>query len=115
MKMQRVIRLICLLSLFAGLAVAGHTLAAETPAALDTSRALDEMPVLTGEQWQTMQQEAKMAFILGIGHVVTIENHVVRKHPELKRQDFVAKLDEGLRGMPMNSIIEQVDSYYRQN
>ncbi|WP_183363095.1 hypothetical protein [Geomonas limicola] len=81
----------------------------------DLSRELEEMPVLTGEEWQTLQLDTKVAFIWGVGHVVTIEENVVQRHPELKRPDFTAKLAEGLRGVPMSTIIQAVDAYYRNN
>lgn len=88
---------------------------AEEKTPSDLTRELEEMPVLTGEEWQTLRYDTKVAFIWGVGHVVTIEEHVVRRHPELKRPDFSAKLAEGLRGVPMKTIIEVVDAYYQNN
>ncbi|GFO60744.1 hypothetical protein GMST_30690 [Geomonas silvestris] len=90
-------------------------LAAEEKTPADLTRELEEMPVLTGEEWQTLQPDTKVAFIWGVGHVVTIEENVVQRHPELKRPDFTAKLAEGLRGVPMSTIIQAVDAYYRNN
>lgn len=74
----------------------------------------EEMPVLTGRQWETMRPDSKVAFVWGIGHVVTIEEHVVQRHPELKRQGFLAKLAEGLRGVPMTTIVGDIDAYYQK-
>lgn len=88
---------------------------ADTYPQVDVSKGLNEMPVLTGDIWQTMTPDAKVAFVWGVGHVVTIEQHVELKHPELKRAGFVAKLVEGLRGVPMDSIIKSVDAYYQDN
>lgn len=95
----------------------GHrtVLAAEEKTPADLTRELEEMPVLTGEEWQTLQPDTKVAFIWGVGHVVTIEENVVQRHPELKRPAFTAKLAEGLRGVPMSTIIQAVDAYYRNN
>lgn len=90
-------------------------LAAEEKTPADLTRELEEMPVLTGEEWQTLQPDTKVAFIWGVGHVVTIEENVVQRHPELKRPDFTSKLAEGLRGVPMSTIIQAVDAYYRNN
>ena len=102
------------LAFFLTLAGASSAFAEEkTPT--DLSRELKEMPVLTGDQWQTFQPDTKIAFIWGIGHVVTIEEHVMQRHPELRRQGFSAKLAEGLRGVPMNTIIQEIDSYYQKN
>lgn len=116
MKLPRKItRFLSVLSLSALLAGAGSAIAAEEKTPTDLSKQLQEMPVLTGDQWQTLQPDTKIAFIWGIGHVVTIEENVITRHPELRRQGFVAKLAEGLRGVPMNTIIEVVDSYYQKN
>lgn len=99
----------------AGVGLVNYALAAELPVALETRTDLREMPVLDGESWQSMSPDAKIAFIWGVGHVVTVEEAVVQRHPELKRQDFVAKLGEGLRGVPMSSILDRIDGYYQQN
>lgn len=113
MRIGPVARICCFLVLLCGWVVIGKAIGADAAAALQKD--LQEMPVLTGETWQTMAQDSKIAFIWGVGHVVTIEDHVIQRHPELLRKDFVTKLGEGLRGVPMSSIIEQVDGYYRQN
>jgi hypothetical protein len=115
MKICLALRFCFALALLAGLAGAGSGFAAEEAAKPDTGKELKEMPVLTGEQWQTMQPDTKIAFIWGIGHVVTIEEHVIQRHPELRKQGFVSKLAEGLRGVPMKTIIEQIDAYYQKN
>jgi hypothetical protein len=89
--------------------------AEDQPVPSDTRKESQEMPVLRGTEWQQLDQNAKIAFIWGIGHVVTIEEHVEDRHPELKRKGFVAKLAVGLRGVPMNSIVQQIDSFYQLN
>lgn len=114
MKIRKVTRFCSMLALLAGLAGAGTVDAAQEIGSLDTDQELKEMPVLTGEMWQTLQSDAKVAFIWGVGHVVTIEEHVMQRHPELQRVGFEAKLAEGLRGVPMNSIIKEVDTYYQK-
>lgn len=115
MKANNLTRFCCIVILLATVILVGSALSAEFPAALETGKELKEMPVLDGQSWQTMSPDTKIAFIWGIGHVVTIEEHVVQRYPEMRRQDFVAKLADGLRGVPMSSIIERIDSYYRQN
>jgi len=116
MKLARkVTRFFSVLSCAALLAGASIAFAVEEQTPNDLSKELKEMPVLTGEQWQTLQPDTKIAFIWGIGHVVTIEENVITRHPELRRQGFVAKLAEGLRGVPMNTIIQEVDTYYQKN
>jgi hypothetical protein len=105
----------CLLSLLLSCAGVILAFADEEKTPTDLSKELKEMPVLTGEQWQSLQSDTKIAFIWGIGHVVTIEEQVMHKHPELKRQGFSAKLAEGLRGVPMSTIIKEIDAYYQKN
>lgn len=116
MKISKLRGFCCILSLSAGLATAGVALANDQTTTVQSSVDLREtMPVLTGDQWQRMDPDSKLAFIWGVGHVVTIEEHVVQRHPDLKREDFVAKLAEGLRGIPMNNIVQTVDNYYQAN
>jgi hypothetical protein len=108
----RLLAILAVCFIFAG---AGLAFAADEKTPNDLNLELKEMPVLTGEEWQTFRPETKIAFIWGIGHVVTIEEHVIKRHPELSRQGFTAKLAEGLRGIPMNNIIQVIDSYYQNN
>jgi hypothetical protein len=112
---RKVTRFCCVLSLFASLAGVSAALAADEKTPTDLSKELKEMPVLTGEEWQTLQPDTKTAFVWGVGHVVTIEENVSQRHPELKKQGFTAKLAEGLRGVPMSTIIQEVDAYYQKN
>jgi len=73
------------------------------------------MPVLTGDLWQKMTHDSKVAFIWGFGHVVTIEQHLMDKYPELKRDSFVTKVVEGMANIPMNEVVARVDRYYSTN
>jgi len=110
---KEVLRFCLVLSLLAGLAGV-NAFGADEKTPSDLTKELKEMPVLTGTQWQTLQPDTKIAFIWGIGHVVTIEENVLQRHPELRKQGFVAKLAEGLRGVSMNSIIQEIDGYYQK-
>jgi len=79
---------------------------------------LDEslgMPVLKGDLWQKMTHDSKVAFIWGFGHVVSIEQYLMGKYPELKRDSFVAKVIEGMANTPMNEVVAQVDRYYEMH
>jgi len=73
------------------------------------------MPVLTGELWQKMDHDSKVAFIWGFGHVAAIEFHLMEKYPELKRDSFVSKVVEGMANIPMNEAVARVDKYYVSN
>ena len=73
------------------------------------------MPVLNGDVWQKMTHDSKIAFIWGFGHVVSIEQNLMEKFPELKRDSFVAKVVEGMADIPMETVIARVDEYYNAN
>lgn len=73
------------------------------------------MPTLKGDVWQKMSNDSKTAFIWGFGHVVSIEQHLMEKFPELKRDSFIAKVVEGMADMPMEKVISRVDDYYSAN
>lgn len=90
-------------------------LAGEAPIVSSTGKPLAEMPVLTGREWRALTPETKLAFILGVGHVMSIEENILEKHPNLRRKGFVAKLAEGLAGVPMDDIIKTVDTFYTDN
>jgi hypothetical protein len=76
-----------------------------------------EMPVLKGDQWLTMDENAKVAFIWGAGHVVTIEEVIMEKYPDQKRDTFVAKVVEASANSPMtmSQAAAMVDEFYREN
>ncbi|MCE5333550.1 MAG: hypothetical protein LLG06_03075 [Desulfobacteraceae bacterium] len=73
------------------------------------------MPVLTGDLWQKMTHDSKVAFIWGFGHVVTIEQYLMEKYPELKRDSYVPKVVEGMANIPMNEVVARVDKFYGEN
>ncbi len=62
--------------------------------------------------WKKMTHDSKVAFIWGFGHVVSIEQNLMEKFPELKRESFVAKVVEGMAGMPMDKVVDRIDGYY---
>ncbi len=76
-----------------------------------------EMPVLKGDQWLAMDENAKVAFIWGAGHVVTIEEVIMEKYPDQKRDTFVAKVVEASTNSPMtmSQVAAMVDKFYQEN
>ena len=70
------------------------------------------MTILTGDVWQTMSMDSKVAFVWGIGHAVTIEQDLAARYPELKAEDFSAKFSEGMAGTSINDVVKTVDAYY---
>ncbi len=91
---------------------------ADAPAQESVTQAVArEMPVLKGDQWLTMDDNAKVAFIWGAGHVVTIEEVIMEKYPDQKRDTFVAKVVEASSNSPMtmSQIAAVVDKFYQDN
>ena len=82
------------------------------------SKAIErEMPVLKGDQWLTMDENAKVAFIWGAGHVVTIEEVIMEKYPDQKRDTFVTKVVEASTNSPMtmSQVAAMIDKFYQDN
>jgi hypothetical protein len=76
-----------------------------------------EMPVLKGDQWVTMDENSKVAFVWGAGHVVTIEEVIMEKYPDQQRDTFVTKVVEAASNSPMtmSQIVAMVDKFYQDN
>jgi hypothetical protein len=115
MKIRRLLMLWCVLGLLTRLAAWDGSATAAGSLTGGGGQSLKEMPVLTGTVWQTMTADEKVAFVWGIGHVVTIEWQAAQMRPALKQDDLAAKLAEGLVGMSMNDIVEGIDRYYKGN
>ena len=77
----------------------------------------NSMPVLKGDQWLTMDDNAKIAFIWGAAHVVTIEEVIMEKYPDQKRDTFVTKIVEASSKSPMtmNQVVAAIDKFYVEN
>lgn len=75
------------------------------------------MPVLDGDLWQKMTQDDKIAFIWGVWTVVSIENYLMDKYPQLRIENFSAKVIEASRKTPKTAdeIVALIDTYYRTN
>ncbi len=115
MKILKMSLAFCVSVLFAVLAVPGFSVSAEESIGPETAANLKEMPLLKGDVWQKMTQDEKVAFVWGMGHVATMERAAVDQYPELKQESFAAKLCLGIAGMPMNRIVNAVDTYYKEN
>jgi len=75
------------------------------------------MPVLTGELWQKMEEDAKVAFIWGLWHTVAIEKYLMNKYPDLSKENFSSKVMEGSEksALTMNQTVAEIDEYYQEN
>jgi hypothetical protein len=75
--------------------------------------AAPEPLLLTGEHWQAMSSEAKIAYISGVGNLVEYERHQLNT-PSAERQhkSFLPHLAHGLSGISVNEVVSRVDHYY---
>ena len=76
-----------------------------------------EMPLLRGDMWIKMDPDSKVAFVWGAGHIITIEEVIMQKYPELQRDSFVMKVVEARTNTPMkmNDVVAVVDKFYLEN
>ena len=80
------------------------------------------MPLLKGEQWQKMDPNSKVAFIWGAAHVILIEKVLMDEIPELRKENFAAKVFEaqaarnaaGIR-LTINQVVDKIDQYYKDH
>ena len=80
------------------------------------------MPLLRGEQWQKMDSNAKVAFLWGVAHVILLEQELMEKFPELRREGFAAKVVEARvarvkagTAMTINEVVSGIDQYYKEH
>ena len=83
------------------------------------------MPLLKGDQWLKLDPNSKVAFIWGAAHVILIELILMEEFPELRVENFSAKVRESrtarqkagtpLSKMTINEAISQIDQFYKDN
>ncbi len=76
------------------------------------------MPVLKGDTWVNMNQNEKISFLWGAGHVLTIQYVLKQKYPEQIKDDiFLTKIVEARENKPMtmNEVSKHVDDFYSKN
>jgi len=80
------------------------------------------MPLCKGVQWQKMDPNAKVAFMWGVAHVILIEAVLMEEIPELRTENFSAKIVEARRArvsastaMTINQIISTIDQHYKDH
>ena len=84
---------------------ATHASGQERDAAAVEKEMAKVMPLLKGEQWQKMDSNSKVAFIWGAAHVILIEDEVMQKFPELRQENFSAKVAEARRPASTFTVI----------
>jgi hypothetical protein len=124
MKRSKLIQ-ICLLFLVC-IGFAGWTTHASCQQKVDADAVQKEMekymPLIKGEQWLKLDSNSKIAFIWGAAHVILIENVLMEEIPELRTENFSAKVVEARRArvsagtaMTINQIISAIDQYYKEH
>jgi hypothetical protein len=80
------------------------------------------MPLCKGIQWQKMDPNTKVAFIWGAAHVILLEAILMEEIPELRRENFCAKVVEARQArkaagtaMTINQTIGAIDQYYKDH
>jgi len=74
-----------------------------------------ESKLLQGGEWSKMSLESKRAFVLGVGEMADIEEEMIGKYPELKRDSFSEKVAEALGDVPLDTIVNRIDAFYKAN
>jgi hypothetical protein len=102
------------------LGVASTSLADTAQGRGGVSRELEKnigMPALTGEVWQKMDGDSKIAFIWGLWETISIESYLMQKYPALNKENFSAKMEEaaGKLHPTVNQTVALIDQYYRDN
>jgi len=114
---------ICLLIFVIGVGVwATHASGQPKDAATVEKEIAKEMPLLKGEKWLKLDANSKVAFIWGAAHVILIEKILMQEIPELRRENFSAKVVEAREArikagktMTINEIISAIDRYYQEH
>jgi len=101
---------------------ATHASAQEKDAAAVGKEMERVMPLLKGEQWLKLDPDSKVAFIWGAAHVILIENVLMEDIPELRRENFSAKVYEARtarvkagKAMKINDVIRAIDQHYKEH
>ncbi len=102
---------------------AAHASAQGTPGEAKVEKEIQQyMPLLKGDQWQKMDANSKVAFIWGAAHVILIEQVLMDEIPELRRENFSAKVVEARkaqvkagRARTINQMVSAIDEYYKEH
>src|SRR5512136_84940 len=119
MKKPKLIQICFLFFVCIGVGVwATHALSQEKDAAAVGKEMERVMPLLKGEQWLKLNPDSKVAFIWGAAHVILIENVLMEDIPELRKENFSAKVYEARtarvkagKAMKINDVIRAIDQY----
>jgi hypothetical protein len=68
--------------------------------------------ILTGEVWQKMAPDTKVAYVWGLSNLLEFERHLGYT-PPVESKSFLPLLIKGLQGKTINDIVRQIDTYYQ--
>jgi hypothetical protein len=75
-----------------------------------------EAHLLTGDTWQSLSRDTKIAYIWGIGNVAELERinqgTAVLEPSSAERKSVVPYLIRGLSGISIDEVVNRIDSYY---
>ena len=97
-----------------------NVLAAESRGQAAVSKELEKdigLPILDGDLWQKMTQDDKIAFVWGFWTVVSIEHYLMDKYPDLRKENFSAKVIDAThkKTKTANEVVALIDTYYKAN
>ena len=81
------------------------------------------MPLLKGSLWVKADRNAKVGFVWGAAHIILIEKVLMEEVPELRVENFCAKVIEarqarlsaGTAALTINDVVNQIDQYYKDH
>jgi hypothetical protein len=87
------------------------------PLAESATQSATEAQLLTGNTWQTLSRDNKIAYVWGISNLVELERTNLGSQqpqpPTDDRKSFIPYLAYGLSGMSIEQVIDRVDAYYK--
>jgi len=78
-------------------------------------RHVDDTKLLRGDLWVKLTPDVKLAYLWGAANVVEVERQLMAELPELRVENFSAKVAEADHGMTFNELMAVVDRYYREH
>ena len=91
-------------------------LAALSGVAWSAQHTPQDLPLVTGEHWTTADLTQKRAFLIGIGHVMEVEQAMAGDElAAMRGRSIVPVLLNGLSGVGLPDMVAQLDTYYSGN
>ena len=75
--------------------------------------AQDEMVILTGDHWQQLGHGQKVAYVLGVMHVVEMERNLKNGEFAEGERSFIPYMVNAMQGRTINDVVVKTNEYYR--